>query len=106
MHAKFLVRGELEESTIRKILDPIILGINRTLNKVIYHTRIGIVEYVTLPSESNPEKNKVASVSSSPKKIFLWNRKGTEELEAMLKAKGVEIVKIGKEGIGKSELKK
>ena len=33
MRRKLLVRGEFNESTVRKILDPILLGITRTTLK-------------------------------------------------------------------------
>ena len=33
MRRKFLVRGEIDEPTVRKILDPILLGITRTTLK-------------------------------------------------------------------------
>jgi hypothetical protein len=50
---KFLVRGELDESIIRKILDPILLGIDRTTHNVAYRISIGVVEYVSMPLGSS-----------------------------------------------------
>lgn len=106
MRMKFLVRGELDESIIRKILDPILLGIDRTTHKVVYRTSIGVVECISIPSASNLDRYRVESVSGTLRKIFLWNRKGTEELEEMLRSKGVDMVEIVKDGPMTLELKK
>jgi len=106
MRMKFLVRGELDESIIRKILDPILLGIDRTTHNVAYRISIGVVEYVSMPLGSSPDRYRAASVSGTLRKIFLWNRDGTEELEEMLRSKGVEIVEIVRDGPMTLELKK
>ena len=106
MRAKFLVRGEFDESIIRKILDPILLGIDRTTHKVTYRTSMGVVEYVSIPSGAGLDRNRAADASATLRKIFLWNRDSTEELEKMLRSKGVEIVEIVRDGPMTLELKK
>jgi hypothetical protein len=98
MRAKFLVRGEFDESIIRKILDPILLGIDRTTHKVTYRTSMGVVEYVSIPSGAGLDRNRAAGTSDTLRKIFLWNRDSTDELEKMLRSKGVEMAKIAGKG--------
>lgn len=105
MRTSFLIKGEFDESIIRKILDPIMLGINRETHKVVYRTNIGIVEYVSIPVGSSFDKNGVASASGTLRKISLWNRDGTEDLEEMLQSKGIAIEKA-KDGSKTMELKK
>jgi len=94
MRMKFFVRGELDESIIRKILDPILLGINRTTHKITYRTSMGVVEYISIPSGAGLDRNRTAGTSDTLRKIFLWNRDSTDELEKMLRSKGVEMTKI------------
>ena len=106
MRIKFLVRGKLDESLVRKILDPILLGIERTTHKITYKTSIGVVEYVSMPLESSRERYGITNASDSLRKIFLWNRHSTDELEKMLRSKGVEMVEILKDGPKTLELKK
>ncbi|MFH0896806.1 MAG: hypothetical protein V1850_02000 [Candidatus Bathyarchaeota archaeon] len=98
MRAKFLIRGEFDGSIIRKILDPILMGIDRTTHKVTYKTSKGVVEYVSIPSKASLDTNRATDASAALRKIFLWNRDSTDELEKMLRSKGVEMAKIaGKE---------
>jgi len=104
MRAKFLIRGEFDESIIRKILDPILLGIDRTTHKVTYRTSMGVVEYVSIPSGASLDRNRTVDASATFRKIFLWNRDSTDELEKMLRSKGVEMAKIA--GNGSKESKK
>jgi len=105
MRIKFLVRDELDESTIRKIFDPILRGIERTTHKVAYRTSIGVVEYVSMPLGSSMNRYRVANVSGTLRKISLWNRDSTDELEKMLRSKGIEMVEIVKDGPTILELK-
>ena len=98
MRAKFLVRGEFDESIIRKILDPILLGIDRTTHKVTYKTSMGVVEYVSIPSGAGLGRNRAVDASATLRKIFLWNRDSTNELEKILRSKGVEMAKIAGNG--------
>ena len=106
MRRKFLVRGELDESRIRKILDPILLGIDRTTHKVTYRTSMGVVEYVSMPLGSNLGRYSAVGVSDILRKIFLWSRDNTEELEEMLRSNNISIVEIVKDGPGTLELKR
>ncbi len=94
MRAKFLIQKEFDESIIRKILDPILLGIGRTTHKVTYRTSMGVVEYISIPSGTSPDRNKAAGTSDALRKVFLWNRDSTDALEKMLRSKGVEMTKI------------
>lgn len=106
MRIKFLVQGELDEPAIRKILDPILREIDRTTHKVAYRTSIGVVEYVSMPLGSGMNRYGSANVSGVLRKIALWNRESTDELEEMLRSKGVEMTEIAKDGPKTLELKK
>ena len=106
MRIKFFVRGELDESMIREILDPVLLGISRTTHKVTYKTSKGVVEYVSMPLGLNPRKYGNAGVSGTLRKIFLWNRDSTEELEQLLRSNAIDIVEIVKDGPETLELKR
>ncbi len=105
MRRKFLVRGELDKSMVGEILDPILLGINRTTHKVTYRTSKGVVEYVSIPLRSSSSRYDDAGVSDILRKIFLWSRDSVKELEEMLKSNGVEIDEIVKDGPRILELK-
>ena len=89
MRKKLLVRGELAESAVKDILNPILLGIDRTPHKVTYRTIIGVVEYVSMPSGSSLDRYGDAVVSDTFRKIFIWSRHSVEELEERLRSKGV-----------------
>ena len=106
MRKTFLVRGELDESIIRKILDPILLGIGRATHKASYRTRKGVVEYVSLPSGSTLARYGDTGVSGTLRKIFLWNRDSTKELEQLLQSHDIDLVEIIKDGPKTLELKK
>jgi hypothetical protein len=106
MRIKFLVRDELDESTIRKTLEPILTGIERTTHKVAYRTSIGVVEYVSMPLGSSMNRYSDANVSGTLRKISLWNRDSTDELEKMLRSKGIRMTEIAKDGPKTLELKK
>ena len=106
MRMKFLVRGKLDESVIRKILSPVLTGVYITTHKVTYKTSMGVIEYVSIPLGSSLSKYSAAGISGTLQKISLWNRDGTEELEEMLRSKGIEMVEIVKDGPGTLELKK
>jgi len=105
MRIKFLVRDELDESIIRKILDPILMGIDRTTHKVAYKTSLGVVEYVSMPLGSSMNRYTSANVSGTLRKISLWNRDSTDGLEKMLRSKGIEMTEISKDGPKTLELK-
>lgn len=98
MRRKFLVRGEIGESKVREVIDPILLGIDRTTHKVTYRTSKGVVEYVSMPLRSSPGRYGEAGVSGTLRKIFLWNRDSTEELEQLLRSNGIDMVEIVKDG--------
>ena len=106
MRINFLVQGKLDEHTIRKILEPILTGIDRTTHKVAYRTSIGVVEYVSMPLGSSMNRYNGANVSGTLRKISLWNRDSTDELEQMLLSKGIEMTEIVKDGPKTLELKK
>jgi len=106
MRKKFLVQGEFNESKVRKILDPILLGIDRTTHKVTYRTSKGVVEYVSMPLRSSLVRYSDAGVSGTLRKIFLWNRDSTEELEQLLRSNGIDMVEIVKDGPKTLELKR
>ncbi len=92
MRAKFLIAKKCDESTLRKILDPILLGTDRTAHKIKYKTSMGVVEYISTPSGAGLG-DRASATSDSLGKIFLWNRDSTDELEKMLRSKGVELSK-------------
>ena len=106
MRRKFLVRGELDESRIRAILEPILLGTSRTTHKVTYRTSKGVVEYVYMPLGPNMGRYSAVGVSDILRKIFLWSRDNTEDLEEMLRSNSISIVEIVKDGPGTLELKR
>lgn len=95
-----------DESTIRKILDSILLGISRTTHKTTYRTRKGIVEYFSMPLGSRPSRYADAGVAGVLTKIFIWHRDSVGELEEMLRVNGVEMIEIVKEGPTSLELKR
>jgi hypothetical protein len=96
----------LEESTIRKILAPVLLGVYKTTHRVTYKTSMGVVKYVSIPLGSGLPKYTSAGISGTLQKISLWNLDDTEELEEMLRSKGIEMIQIVKDGQGMLELKK
>ena len=105
LRKKFLVRGEIDESKVRKILNPILLGIARTTHKVTYRTSKGVIEYFSMSLGSGLSIYADASVSGTLRKIVIWNRSSVKELEEMLRSKGVEMVEILKEGPRTLELR-
>ena len=105
MRRKFIVRGELDESKIRAILKPILLGTSRTTHKVKFNTSKGVVEYVSIPLGSSLGRYSAVSVSDTLRKIFLWSRDNTKELEEMLRSNGISTVEIIKDGPERLELK-
>jgi len=106
MRKKFLVQGEFTESKVRKIIDPILLGIDRTTHKVTYRTSKGVVEYVSMPVRSSLARYSDAGVSGTLRKIFLWNRDSTEELEQLLRSNSIDMVEIVNDGPQTLELKR
>ena len=106
MRRKFIVRGDLDESRIRAILEPILLGTSRTTHKVKFKTSKGVVEYISIPLGSNPGRYSVAGVSDILRKIFLWSRDNTEELEERLRSNSISTVEIVKDVPGTLELKR
>jgi len=106
MHKRFLVRKEVNEARIIEILNSIMLSINRTNHKVTYKTSKGIVEYVFLFLSKNKRRYNKFDVSNKLEKILIWHRKITEELEQMLRSKGIDMVEIIKDGPKTLELKK
>jgi len=105
LRKKFLVRGEVDESKLRKILDPILLGIARTTHKVMYRTSEGVIEYFSMSLGSGLSKYADVGVSGILRKIMLRNRGSVEVLEGMLRSEGIEMVEILKEGPRTVELK-
>jgi len=106
MRKKFLVQGKMDESTLREVLDPILLGIDRTTHKVTYRTSKGVVAYVVMPLGTNLDRYKDAGVSDTLRKIFLWHRDSVEELKELLQSDGVEMIEIVKDGPKTLELKR
>jgi len=105
LRKKFLVRGGVDESKLRKILDPILLGIVRATHKVVYRTSEGVVESFSMSLGSGLGKYADVGVSGILRKIMLWNRGSVEVLEGMLRSEGVEMVEILSEGARALELK-
>ena len=105
MHKKFLVQGEADELTVRKTLEPILLGISGTTHKVIFKTSKGVVEYISMPLGSSLRRYSAVGVSGILRKISLWSRDSTEELEEMLRSNGISIAEIIKDGPETVELK-
>lgn len=106
MRKRFILKGELDESKLRRILDPILLGIDRTTHRVKYRTSKGVVEYVSIPLGSSLGRYSDLGISGTLRKITLWSRDSTDELEQMLRSNGVEMVEVIKEGPKTLELKK
>ena len=105
MRRKFLVRGKFSETRFMEIITPILQGVDRTTHKVTYRTSKGVVEIVSIPLRSIPVRYSDAVVSGTLRKIFLWNRDSTEELEQMLQSNDIAMVEIVKDGPGTLELK-
>ena len=105
MRRKFLVRGEIDESKVRKIIDPILLSITRTTHKVTYRTSKGVVEYFCMSLGSGLGIYADTGVSGTLRKIVIWNRDNIIELEETFRSKGIEMVEILKEGPRTLELK-
>ena len=102
----FIVRGDLDESKIKTILEPILLNTHRTTHKVKFKTSKGVVDYISIPLGSDLGRYGDVSVSNILQKISLWSKDGTEDLEEMLKSNDISIVEIVKDGPGTLELKK
>jgi len=105
MRKRFIVKGALNETKLREALDSIMMGIDRTTHKTIYKTSKGIVEYVSIPIGSKPGRYASVGVSDTLRKIVLWHRESTDELEEILRSNTINIVKIVKDGPITLELK-
>lgn len=105
MRKKYLIQGEIDESTVRKILDPILLGIAKTTHKITYRTSKGVVEYFSMNLGSGPGRYAYTGISDTLKKILIWSRSSVEELEEMLRSRGINMVEIIKEGPETLELR-
>lgn len=105
MRKRFIVKGTLNETKLREALDPIIMGIARRTHKTIYKTSKGSVEYISIPIGSKPGRYTSIGVSDTLRKIFLWHRESTNELEEILRSNKINIVKIVKDGPTTLELK-
>ena len=105
MRRKFLVRGEIDESKVREILNPILLNVARSTHKVTFRTSLGVVEYFSMSLGSNAGMYAEAGVSDILRKITVWNRDSVAELEDMLQLNGLDLAEISKEGPKKVELK-
>ncbi len=103
LRKKFLVRGEFDESEVRRILGPVLLGVSRTTHKVTYRTSEGVVEYFCMNVGSGLGKYVDAGVSGFLRKIIIWSRGSVGVLEDMLR--GVDMVEILSEGPRTFELK-
>ena len=106
LHKMFIVRGDLDESKIREILEPILLNTHRTTHNVKFKTSKGVVDYISIPLGSDLGRYGDVSVSNTLRKISLWSKDGTEDLEEMLKSNDISIAEIVKDGPGTLELKK
>ncbi|MFQ6075086.1 MAG: hypothetical protein ACE5Z5_02970 [Candidatus Bathyarchaeia archaeon] len=98
MWKRFLVQGPLDEDELREALASILLGVERTTHKTRYRTTEGVVEYVSIPLGSNPTKYADAGTPDALRKILLWNREDTDNLEETLRSSGVEMVEIIRDG--------
>ncbi len=105
MRKRFIVKGGLDEPELRRILDPILLGVDRSTHKVKYRTIKGVVEYVSIPLGSSLRRYKDLGISDTLRKISIWSRDSADELEQMLRSKGVEMVEVIKDGPKSLELK-
>lgn len=105
MRRKFLVLGKFNETRFMEIISPMLQGVDRTIHKVTYRTSKGVVEIVTIPLKSSPSRYSDAIVSGTLRKIILWNRDSTAELEELLQSHGIDIVEIIKDGPTTLELK-
>lgn len=94
MRKQYLVRSDGDETTVRAILDSIIQGVDRTTHKVTYRTQKGVVEYISMPIESTLGRYLDVGISTVLRKIILWNRDSTDELEQLLRTNGLDIVEI------------
>ena len=106
MRRKFLVQGKFDESRLGAIFAPILLSTSRTTHKIKFNTSKGVVEYVSIPLGSNLGRYGAVGVSDMLRKIFLWSKDNTEELEEILRSNSIKIVQIIKDGPGALELKK
>ncbi|UCH37298.1 MAG: hypothetical protein JSV76_06385 [Candidatus Bathyarchaeota archaeon] len=98
MRKRYLVRSEGDEATVTAILDSIIQGIERTTHKITYRTQKGVVEYVSMPLQSNLGRYLDEGISTVLRKIILWNRDSTDVLEQLFRTDGMDIVEIVKDG--------
>jgi len=105
MRKRFIIKETLNETKLKEALDPIIMGIDRTTHKTIYKTSKGIVEYVSIPTRSSPGRYASVGVSDTLRKIFLWHRESTDELEEILRSNAINIIEIAKDGPTTLELK-
>lgn len=106
MRKKFLIRGKFSETRFMEIISPILRGVYRTTHKVTYRTSKGVIEIVSIPLGSSPGRYGDVVVSDTLRKIFLWNRDSTEELEQLLQSNDIDMVEIIKDGPKTLELKK
>ncbi len=105
MRKRFIVKGTLNETKLREAFDLIVMGIDRTTHKTIYKTSKGIVEYVSIPIRSSLGRYASVGVSDTLRKIFLWHRESTDELEEILRSNAINIIEIVKDGPITLELK-
>ena len=105
MRKRFIVKGALNETKLSEALAPIIIGIYHATHKTIYKTSNGIVEYVSMPIGPKPGRYASLGVSDTLRKIFLWNRESTDELEGIMRSNSIDIVEIVKDGPLTLELK-
>ena len=92
------------------------LGLGQSLNQYCWvpveqPTRLnsrqkGVAEYISIPLGSNLGRYSAVGVSNILRKIFLWSKDNTEELEEMLRSNGISTVEIVKDGPGTLELKR
>jgi hypothetical protein len=106
LRKKFLVEEELSEQKLKEILDPILLGtLERSTHKVKFRTSKGILHFVAIPLK-NPKRYSDIRINEVLRKIILWERKNTNNLQDRLAASGIKIREIVKESPQTLELKK
>lgn len=106
MWKRFIVKGALNETKLSEALAPIIIGIYHAPHKTIYKTSKGIVEYVSMPIGPKPGRYASVGVSDTLRKMLLWHRESTDELEGIMRSNGINIVAIVKDGPLTVELKR
>ena len=108
-----IIKGKNSNSA--RFIDNVVVGIRETpknwnrllltILKFKFKTSRGVVEYISIPVGSNLGRYSDVGVSDILRKIYLWSKDNTEELEEMLRSNNISTVEIVKDGPGTLELK-